>query len=63
VLKHIWCWLVGCPCRFETCATQDSWRDASGIYYGTAPPHVKVTQAVQLCKVCGRRRSAETVCG
>jgi len=63
MLRRIWCWLVGWPCRFETRASQESWREALGIYYGVTPARVKVTRAVQQCKVCGRRRSVETVCG
>jgi len=63
MLKRIWCWLVGWPCRFKTCSSQEAWVEASGIYYNASPRHVKVTRAVQQCKVCGRQRSVETVCG
>jgi hypothetical protein len=63
MIKRIWCWLVGWPCRWNTINTWMTTREACGIWIGCYPPRVAVEHSTQECKICGKRKCISKVIG
>lgn len=63
MLKALWCWIVGWPCRWRHDAVLNTkMRFANGIYINCKTPVVQDTVCQQVCDRCGatRRRTITT---
>lgn len=57
MLKKLWCWLVGVPCRWTTLEHRVEVRTAYGMFVNSEPPVVRTRVELQRCNVCGYVRS------
>lgn len=61
MLKKLWCWLVGWPCKWRQEQVHTHTRDAYGVYMGAAPPQVQEQVELQRCLKCGRVKTVRNV--
>ena len=63
MLRKLWCWLVGWPCKWQSQGTSVRQREAYGVHISVAPNMVQEQVEVQRCERCGSVRSCRTVVG
>ena len=61
MLKKLWCWLVGWPCKWNQEQVCMHTRDAYGVHIGIDPPQVQEQVELQRCTKCGRVRTVKNV--